>query len=366
MAKATPGALGRRAGRASPRRAPQSAWRRSIALADVPLQRSSSTKRSSPTKTDEVTRLIVDSHDAAAFAPVAHLTVGEFRDWLLSRRRPTRERWPRWRPASRPRWRPRSSKLMRNQDLIAGRAQVPRRHALPQHASACPAGCRCGCSRTTRPTTRAASRPRIARRPALRLRRRGDRHQPGDRQRRRSLDAAAHARRADRSATRSRRSPACWPTSPPRIEAIERGAPVDLVFQSIAGTEAANASFGVDLALLDEAHDAALSLEARHGRRQRHVLRDRPGQRAVGRRPPRRRPADLRGARLRGGARASSRCWSTPSSASSGRSTSTTASRSSAPGWRTTSAASCSACRWAATSATPTTPRPTRTTWTTC
>jgi ethanolamine ammonia-lyase large subunit len=44
------------------------------------------------------------------------------------------------------------------------------------------------------------------------------------------------------------------------LAAIERGAPVDLVFQSIAGTQAANASFGIDLALLREAHAAALSL----------------------------------------------------------------------------------------------------------
>src|SRR3954465_10243578 len=36
-----------------------------------------------PYETDEVTRLIIDRHDAAAFAPVAHLTVGGFRDWLL-------------------------------------------------------------------------------------------------------------------------------------------------------------------------------------------------------------------------------------------------------------------------------------------
>ena len=43
------------------------------------------------------------------------------------------------------------------------------------------------------------------------------------------------------------------------LQAIERGAPVDLVFQSIAGTEAANRSFGIDLALLDEAHAAALA-----------------------------------------------------------------------------------------------------------
>ena len=65
------------------------------------------------------------------------------------------------------------------------------------------------------------------------------------------------------------------------------------MFQSIAGTEAANRAFGIDLALLDEAHEAALRAAARHRRRQRDVLRDRPGQRAVGRRAPRRRPADL-------------------------------------------------------------------------
>jgi ethanolamine ammonia-lyase large subunit len=45
-----------------------------------------------------------------------------------------------------------------------------------------------------------------------------------------------------------------------QIRAIEEGAPVDLVFQSIAGTEAANRAFGVSLAVLDEARDAALSL----------------------------------------------------------------------------------------------------------
>ena len=52
----------------------------------------------------------------------------------------------------------------------------------------------------------------------------------------------------------------CWRTSPPAC-GVERGAPVDLLFQSIAGTEAANASFGVSLALLREARDAALSLK---------------------------------------------------------------------------------------------------------
>ena len=132
------------------------------------------------------------------------------------------------------------------------------------------------------------------------------------------------------------------------LRAIERGAPVDLVFQSIGGTEAANRSFGVTLALLRRGARGGAVAAARHRRRQRDVLRDRPGQRAVGQRAPRRRPADLRGARLcawraRYSAAAGQHAWS----ASSAPSTCTTASRSSAPAWRITSAASCSACRWA-------------------
>ena len=52
-------------------------------LAELPLRRFLS-EAVVPYEQDEVTRLIVDGHDAAAFAPVAHLTVGDFRDWLLS------------------------------------------------------------------------------------------------------------------------------------------------------------------------------------------------------------------------------------------------------------------------------------------
>ncbi len=100
-------------------------------------------------------------------------------------------------------------------------------------------------------------------------------------------------------------------------------------------------------------HDAAAAAggprgralaEARHGRRQRHVLRDRPGRCALGRRPPRRRSADRSKPAPTPSPASSSRCSSTPSSASSARSISTTASRSSAPASRITSAASCSAC----------------------
>src|SRR6478735_1803851 len=54
-----------------------------IALADLPL-RTFLHEALIPYEEDEVTRLILDTHDAAAFAPVAALTVGEFRDWLCS------------------------------------------------------------------------------------------------------------------------------------------------------------------------------------------------------------------------------------------------------------------------------------------
>src|SRR5215475_2445153 len=53
-----------------------------MALADVPLSQFLN-EAVIPYEADEVTRLIVDSHDAAAFGPIAALTVGSFRDWLL-------------------------------------------------------------------------------------------------------------------------------------------------------------------------------------------------------------------------------------------------------------------------------------------
>ena len=100
-----------------------------------------------------------------------------------------------------------------------------------------------------------------------------------------------------------------------QMAALEAGAPVDLIFQSIAGTEAANRSFGVNLALLAEAHEAGQSLQRgasvrrRAGRRQRDVLRDRAGVGALGQRAPWRGSADAGGARLCGGAALQARCW---------------------------------------------------------
>ena len=68
-----------------------------MALGDMPLT-TFLNEPVVPYESDEVTRLIVDEHDAGAFAPVAHLTVGDFRDWLLGEHA-TGESWPRWRPA---------------------------------------------------------------------------------------------------------------------------------------------------------------------------------------------------------------------------------------------------------------------------
>ena len=106
--------------------------------------------------------------------------------------------------------------------------------------------------------------------------------------------------------------------------------------------------------------------DARHGRPERHVFRNRPRQRAIGRSAFRRRPADDGSARIR------RRAALQPASRQyggrlhwSGISLST-ARRSSAPGWRIISAASCSACRWDAMFATPIMPKPIRTIWMCC
>ena len=125
---------------------------------------------------------------------------------------------------------------------------------------------------------------------------------------------------------------------------IEQGSPVDLVFQSIAGTEAANRSFGIDLALLQQAHEAGLSL--RRGTVGNNVMYFETGQgsalsanahHGVDQQTWRRGPMRWRAPSIR--------CWSTAWSVSSVRSICMTARKSSAPDLRIISAASCSACR---------------------
>jgi ethanolamine ammonia-lyase large subunit len=226
------------------------------ALADVPLGVFLG-KAVVPYEDDEVTRLIVDSHDAASFAPIASLTVGGFRDWLLSEAA-TPAVLAALSPGLTPEMVAAVSKLMRNQDLISVAARrrvttafrttvgLPGRLSVrlqPNHPTDDPAGVAAsildglmfGCGDAV-----------IGINPA------------GD-----SLAGAVALLRLIDDVRQRYAIPtqscvlAHLTTS---IAAVERGAPVDLVFQSIAGTEAANRGFGVDLALLAEGRAAALSL----------------------------------------------------------------------------------------------------------
>src|ERR1017187_2020766 len=92
------------------------------ALADLPLAHFLS-EQVVPYEDDEVTRLIVDTHDTAAFAPVRSITVGELRDWLLSDDA-TGERLTALAPGITPEMAAAVSKLMRVQDLIAAAAKI--------------------------------------------------------------------------------------------------------------------------------------------------------------------------------------------------------------------------------------------------
>src|SRR6516164_2200127 len=87
-----------------------------MALADVPLGRFLQ-EAVIPYEADEVTRLVIDTHEAKAFAPVASLTVGAFRDWLLSDAA-TPEVLRQLSRGITPEMAAAVSKLMRNQDLI--------------------------------------------------------------------------------------------------------------------------------------------------------------------------------------------------------------------------------------------------------
>jgi ethanolamine ammonia-lyase large subunit len=225
-----------------------------MALADVPL----AAILAEPVvayETDEVTRLIVDSHDPVAFSPVASLTVGEFREFLLAAESETLAAL---RPGLTPEMVAAVSKLMRLQDLIAVAAKcrvvtrfrntigLPGRLSVrlqPNHPTDDPHGV---AASTLDGLLLGAGDAVIGVNPATD-----------------SVDAVVTLI-AMLDAVRERYT---IPTQTcvlahvtTTLRAIERGAPVDLVFQSIGGTQAANASFGVSLALLREARDAALSL----------------------------------------------------------------------------------------------------------
>ncbi len=210
-----------------------------------------------PYEDDEITRLIVDSHDGAAFAPVAHLTVGDFRDWLLSDAASTTTLQA-LAPGLTPEMVAAVSKLMRNQDLIlvASRCQVVTRfrntlglpghlavRLQPHHPADSPAGILASvldglmygagdACIGVNPVS--DSVPELVR--LLHL-----------------FDELV-----ERHGVPTQSCVLTHVTN--TLQAIEQGAPVDLVFQSIGGTEATNRSFGIHLGLLDEAHAAAQSL----------------------------------------------------------------------------------------------------------
>ena len=227
-----------------------------LVLADLPLKTFLDDPLI-PYESDEVTRLIVDRHDRAAFAPVSHLTVGEFRNWLLLDSTDS-STLAALAPGLTPEMVAAVSKLMRNQDLIlaARKCRVVTRFrntiGLPGHLAVRlqpnhPTDDLKGIAASTLDgLLYGAGDAVVGINPA------------GD-----SL-AAMHRLWQMLDDIRLRFDipmQSCVLTHvTTQIAAIEQGAPVDLVFQSIAGTEAANASFGVTLALLREAREAALSL----------------------------------------------------------------------------------------------------------
>jgi ethanolamine ammonia-lyase large subunit len=228
-----------------------------LALADVPLQRFL-TEAVVPYETDDVTRLIIDTHDPAAMAPFASQTVGEFRDWLLSYAADT-ETLAAAAPGITPEMAAAVSKLMRNQDLIAVAAKcrvvtafrstigLPGRlgsRLQPNHPTDDPIGI---AGSTLDGLLFGMGDAVIGINPATdNLRACTTLLQMLDELRQRFDIPTQSCVLAHVSTT---------------LRAIEHGAPVDLVFQSIAGTEAANSSFGVSLAILKEGQDAALSLK---------------------------------------------------------------------------------------------------------
>lgn len=228
-------------------------------LADLPLD-TFLNEAVVPYETDEVTRLILDSHDRQAFSAVSHLTVGGLRDWLLdiASHDGSAEIIAAVSPGLTPEMVAAVSKIMRNQDLIAVGAATEVTAAFrttvgahgtlatrlqPNHPTDDPRGIAAavldglllGCGDAVIGINPATDSPQAT----------ADLLELLDSIRTR-FDIPAQSCVLSHITT--------------TIGLIEAGAPVDLMFQSIAGTEGANTAFGVDLALLREGRDAARSL----------------------------------------------------------------------------------------------------------
>ncbi|MDM0048358.1 ethanolamine ammonia-lyase subunit EutB [Variovorax sp. J22R115] len=226
-------------------------------LAETPLKQFLS-EALVPYEDDNITRLIMDGHDAGAFAPVSHLTVGDFRNWLLSEKAGTAELTA-LAPGLTPEMTAAASKLMRNQDLVAvaRKCSVVTRFrdtiGLPGHLSVR--------LQPNHPTDNlrgvaasmldgllmGAGDAVIGLNPA------------SD-----SMPVLADLLHMLDEVIQHFEIPtqSCVLTHVTNtLKLAESGAPIDLVFQSIGGTEKTNRSFGVTPELLDEAYAAALSLK---------------------------------------------------------------------------------------------------------
>lgn len=227
-----------------------------MALSELPLK-TFLNEAVIPYESDDITRLIIDTHDLEAFKPIEHLTVGDFRNWLLSEEADG-ETLAKIRQGLTPEMVAAVSKIMRNQDLIlvAKKCQVvtafrntiglPSRLSTrlqPNH----PTDSLNGIAATIfdglmygngdavigiNPATDNVPQ-------AIKLMNLMD-------------EVIQHYQIPTQSCVLTHVTNT--------IEAIEMGAPVDLVFQSIGGTQGTNDTFGIDLSILKEAHEAALSL----------------------------------------------------------------------------------------------------------
>ncbi len=256
MAKATPARSGDYlAGVAASTYAERMAAR--LCLAAVPLKQFLQ-EALIPYEQDEVTRLIMDTHDAKAFAPISHLTVGDFRDWLLGDAADSLTLAAVAKGIT-PEMAAAVSKLMRNQDLIlvAQKCRVITRFrnsiGLAGHLSSR--------LQPNHPTDDARG---IAASILDGLLYGSGDAVIGINPASDSLPALKNLYHLVDDVITQYQIPtqSCILTHVTnQIQLIEQGAPVDLVFQSIAGSEAANLSFGINLSLLAEAQEAALSLK---------------------------------------------------------------------------------------------------------
>ncbi|MDB4901495.1 MAG: eutB [Mucilaginibacter sp.] len=228
-----------------------------IALADVPLK-TFLNEVIIPYEQDEITRLIIDNHDAESFNSISNLTVGEFRDWLLSDETDTAI-LKSIEAGVTPEMTAAVSKLMRNQDLIAvaKKCEVATRfrntiglkghfstRLQPNHptddlkgiAASMIEGLLYGSGDAVIGINPATDSPAVV----MNLLKLIDTV-------RQQFDIPTQSCVLSHITT--------------TLELINKGAPVDLCFQSIGGTEKTNSSFGINLALLDEAYEATLSLK---------------------------------------------------------------------------------------------------------